>query len=341
MKLFIPIIGSISAGKSTFLKGFLGIDSLETGINVTTKFVCLIQNSTKTSFYHVLLSKKNNNIIITKDGEELNEANKIKNKIEELNKKYASTNANKNEIFYMLETPIKNINNPELLNNCIFMDIPGLNEANKNYIDEIFSIIKLENILFQILIFDATSFQSDKNTSIISQLDKKKCLQKTGNLYILNKIDNFSNTTPGGELNNIENFKFDFYQNFDKNSNKNVSLNIYENYFIPMNSILYNAETKFENDFCSWLTIELFSYLGSFSNEFSSFFEYLEKRLSNILAQNEIKEDAIENDCDKITDEEINKIKEGVDTLNDILTKTVKSENFIFGIKMEKSKQKR
>ena len=41
MKLFIPIIGSISAGKSTFLKGFLGIDELETGINTTTKFVCL------------------------------------------------------------------------------------------------------------------------------------------------------------------------------------------------------------------------------------------------------------------------------------------------------------
>ena len=57
MKLFIPIIGSISAGKSTFLKGFLGINELETGANVTTKFVCLIQNSPQTSFYHVILSK--------------------------------------------------------------------------------------------------------------------------------------------------------------------------------------------------------------------------------------------------------------------------------------------
>ena len=30
-KFFIPIIGNISFGKTTFLKGFLGIDFLETG----------------------------------------------------------------------------------------------------------------------------------------------------------------------------------------------------------------------------------------------------------------------------------------------------------------------
>ena len=144
----------------------------------------------------------------------------------------------------MLETPIKNIHNKDLLDNCIFMDIPGLNELNKDYIGEIFSIINLKNILFEILIFDATSFHSDKNLNIILELDKKKCLQKKGNLYILNKIDNFCNTTPGGDKTTIENFKSDFYQNFDKNSNKTAFLNIYENFFVPMNSILYSAESS-------------------------------------------------------------------------------------------------
>ncbi len=244
MKLFIPIIGSISAGKSTFLKGFLGINELETGVNVTTKFVCLIQNSPNTSFYHIIPSRQNDKVILTKDGAEIKELPRIKNKIEELNNKFANTQANRKELFYMLETPIKNIHNKDLLDNCIFMDIPGLNELNKDYIGEIFSIINLKNILFEILIFDATSFHSDKNLNIILELDKKKCLQKKGNLYILNKIDNFCNTTPGGDKTTIENFKSDFYQNFDKNSNKTVFLNIYENFFVPMNSILYSAESS-------------------------------------------------------------------------------------------------
>lgn len=178
MKLFIPIIGSISAGKSTFLKGFLGINELETGANVTTKFVCLIQNSPQTSFYHVILSKQNDNVILTKDGAEIKDLPKIKNKIEELNKKYAGAQANRNELFYMLETPIKNINNKDLLDNCIFMDIPGLNEVNKDYISEIFSIINMKNILFEILIFDATSFHSDKKLNIILELDKKNAFRK-------------------------------------------------------------------------------------------------------------------------------------------------------------------
>ena len=46
----------------------------------------------------------------------------------------------------MLETPIKYINNDQLLDKCIFMDIPGLNENNANYIDNIFSIINLNSI---------------------------------------------------------------------------------------------------------------------------------------------------------------------------------------------------
>jgi len=338
MKLFIPIIGSISAGKSTFLKGFLGIDELETGVNTTTKFVCLIQNSSQTSFYHVILKKQNDDVILSKDGEEIKDLNKIKIKIEELNKKFYNNKANINELFYMLETPIKNIKNTELLQNCIFMDIPGLNEADTDYIDNIFSIINLKNILFEIFIFDSTSFQSNKTLNIIKELEKKKCLQKEGNLYILNKIDNI---TPGGEDAIIKKFKYNFYENFDKNSKENVFINIYQNHFIPMNSILYNAETKFENDFLSWLIVELFYCLQNLNNEASSFFEYLEKRLNNILSQNGINENDIENESENITDSEMEKITDGIEELNEILTKTEKNPDFIFGIKIERAKTQR
>ena len=62
---YIPIIGEISAGKSTFLKSFLGIEVLQTGAVTTTKFVCLIKNSNKISFYHVI-PKKHNGIFLKK-----------------------------------------------------------------------------------------------------------------------------------------------------------------------------------------------------------------------------------------------------------------------------------
>ena len=340
MKLFIPIIGTISAGKSTFLKGFLGIDELETGVNTTTKFVCLIQNSSQTSFYHVILKKQNDDVILTKDGEEIKDLNKIKIKIEELNKKYYNNKANQNELFYMLETPIKNIKNTELLQNCIFMDIPGLNEQDTDYIDNIFSIITLKNILFEIFIFDSLSFESDETLNTIKDLEKKKCLQKEGNLYILNKIDNI---TPGGEDTIIKKFKYKFYDNFDKNSKNNVFINIYQNHFIPMNSILYNAETKIDNDFLSWLIVELFYYIHNSDNDTStsSFYEYLEKRLDNILSQNGINENDIENESENITDSEMEKITDGIEELSEILTKTEKNQNFIFGIKIEKPKTQR
>ena len=51
-KKFIPIIGTISAGKSRFLRALLGADVLQTRQTAMTKFVCLIKNSDHISFYH-------------------------------------------------------------------------------------------------------------------------------------------------------------------------------------------------------------------------------------------------------------------------------------------------
>ncbi len=95
-----------------------------------------------------------------------------------MSQKLANTNSNRNELFYMFGIPIKNIDNTNLLNNCIFMDIPGLNEVNKDYITEIFSIITLKNILFQIIIFKAKSFNSDDKSNIILDLVKKIAFRK-------------------------------------------------------------------------------------------------------------------------------------------------------------------
>jgi hypothetical protein len=127
-KLIIPIIGTISSGKSTFLDSFLGIELLQTGFLTTTKFVCIIKYCTKTSFYHVIPNRENY-IVFNKQGEEISDKNEIKMKIEKINdnfdKKKATT---KDDLFYRLETPIKNIKNIQLLENCYFMDIARLNE---------------------------------------------------------------------------------------------------------------------------------------------------------------------------------------------------------------------
>ena len=345
MSLFIPIIGSISSGKSTFLKGLLGINELETGATTTTKFICLIKNSSKTSFYHVILKKQGNNVSIQKEGETIENISEIKKKIEELNKRFDISPGNKNEIFYMLEAPIKNFNNKEVLDSCIFMDIPGLNEKKSTYLEDIFSIITLNNILFQIVIFDSQYIEQDNMINILKELDNKHCLKKEGNLFILNKIDC---VTTGGE-NIIDHFKQYFYRNFEKKNSSNIYIDIYKNHFIPMNSLLYLAETKVENDFFSWLVIELFYYMQTIQNmqtlneNLSSYFNYLEERLKNIISQNNLDSNKIESESNlvKKDDQHMDKITSSVNNLQELLSFVEKSPNFIFGIKIEKPKIKK
>ena len=146
-KKFIPIIGTISAGKSTFLKAFLGIDILQIGATTTTKFVCLNKHSDTTCFYHVV-PNLDKNIKFLKEGEEIKDLDEIKIKIESINENLSNKTITKNDLFYMLEIPIKNINNEPLLHNCYFMDIPGLNENNTSYINDIFNVITMDDILF-------------------------------------------------------------------------------------------------------------------------------------------------------------------------------------------------
>ena len=211
-KKFIPIIGAISSGKSTFLQGFLGSNVFQAGSTVTTKFVCIIKNSKESKFYHVIPNKKED-IEFIPDGEEIADEEKIKKKIEEIN--LSKKEAKKEEIFYMLEIPIKNISNDSLLEQCYFMDIPGLNEDKNEYIDIIFSLLTLDDIKFEIFIFDSTSIRSDNIVKIVKKLEEKKCLTKTNNLFILNKIDKMDNTKDKSKDDIIANFKQSFYSNFE------------------------------------------------------------------------------------------------------------------------------
>jgi len=320
---FIPIIGSISSGKSTFLNAFLGINNiLQSGPFVTTKFVTLIKNSKNLSFYHAIPKYHNDILSFIKDGEELKEETEIKKKIEEINENASKEKENKDNIFYILETPIKDFDNFPLFQNCYFMDIPGLNENNTGYIDIIFSLIKPEYCLFEIIVFDSTSIGSDKIVNILNTLQKKNALLKKNNLFILNKIDDFKNET---EENIIESFKKDFYEKFEDEKLKTkdkVKINIYENYLVPMNSLSYLAETLMVEDFQSFLIFELYNYL-EYNNktEFSTFFDFIKRKVESLT--NNL----------KIEDKEIKKIKgnnlEIIKNIIDIIKKLFQSNSNI------------
>ena len=149
------VIGMISSGKSTFLNSLLGITYLESKDDITTKFVTIIrynESLKEPKFYHLKLIKQEKlqkqeekekvNIInesnpkenediylFEKEGEESIGAENIVKKIEEINKEEKNNQEPQYEnLFYMLETNITNIENKEFLKTHDFYDIPGLNE---------------------------------------------------------------------------------------------------------------------------------------------------------------------------------------------------------------------
>ena len=329
---FIPIVGTISAGKTAFLRAFLGIDVLQTGSVTTTKFVCLIKNSTQISFYHVI-PKREKDLIFVKDGEETKSEEQIKQRIIEINTNLKEKKGAINDIFYMLEFPIKNIDNIPLLENCYFMDIPGLNEKDTNYINDIFSLITINEILLEIVIFDSTCIGSDNILNIFTELEKKKCLCKKNNIFILNKIDLCTGDSEGDI---VESFKKYFYETFEDEKDKNrfVNLNIYDNHFIPMNSILYRAETRLMEDFSSLLIFELFYYLENETLKGSSFFEYLQKKVSSMVDHEKID---VDKDMKKIDNNEFKNIAEEAVTILKNTSKNIKNATDIdLGLNLKK-----
>ena len=332
-KKFIPIIGTISAGKSTFLQGLLGTSVLQSGSSTTTKFVCLIQNSKETKFYHVI-PKKEKGITFIKTGDETLGEDKIKQKIQEINSNLAEKAGTKDEIFYMLEIPIKNFENVTLLEECYFMDVPGLNENKSSYIEIIFSLLTLDNIKFEIMVFDSTCIGSDNILNIIKRLDKKNCLKKKGNLFILNRIDE---VTQNGEDEIISSFKKYFYDNFEDDKKKDlIFININENKFIPMNSLLYLAETKMKEDFYSMLVYSFFNFIDpTRKGQFSSFYDFLlafkEFTINNLQAQGK----SINLDVKTVTKKEEEVIKKALEEIEKIKNKT--NSNCRLNIKLNKS----
>ena len=64
------------------------------------------------------------------------------------------------------------------------MDIPGLNEYKTTYIDDIFSLITIEDILFEIIVFYSEHIDSDNIVNIIKEIGEKKNALKNLEIYL-------------------------------------------------------------------------------------------------------------------------------------------------------------
>ena len=224
----MPTIGNISVGKSLFLNSMFGNDFCQVNNDITTKFILFIRhidNLKEPRLYELEPPNTYDFFYSYKDvftGEE-----NIKNKINQINDENKNS---KKAIFYMLEIEIKSIENKEFLNNVDFLDIPGLNESEEDYINLYFKYIK-DMIKFCLIIFSVENFNSEDSMKVINKLKKNLYVPIENFLIILNKIDISDDLEK-----TIKDFK-----NVILNSG---SFNIYKNTLVPVNSLKLKSEIK-------------------------------------------------------------------------------------------------
>ena len=200
-KYCVPIIGSISCGKSTFLNSLIYSDNfddnlLEEGLQTTTKFVCVIRHNPKLEspeFYHVILEKNKDRIFYKELGKRIKGKEKIKEEIKKINLNSKNEGDNNiNNLFYILEINIKFSKYTKFFEEYDLLDIPGLDEANTGYAEKIIDCLK-GNFKFCIYMFNSKYYKDINIMKIIKSINEKCNLTLNNLLIILNKIDEQTN----------------------------------------------------------------------------------------------------------------------------------------------------
>lgn len=222
-RVFIPIIGKISSGKSTFLNCLLGNDILHSGNGISTKFACIIRYadldepqlfSTKIKSMKSTLSNKirdyfsfDEDVLITSGKENVRmEIMKINEDLEhtELKEKeyeaYSEEEKSSkvNEFFYILKIRIPGLENLSNISEYVdFIDVPGLNETCTFFIEKIFP--KIFSCAYSLIfLLDSTKFENKDYFNILKQLtiliklfyeENSACPILKNSVYILNKWD--------------------------------------------------------------------------------------------------------------------------------------------------------
>ena len=296
-KFCVPIIGSISCGKSTFLNSLIynddfGDNLLEEGLQITTKFVCVIRHNPKLEnpeFYHVTLEKN----------KRIKGKKKIKEEIKKINLNSKDEGDNNiNNLFYILEINIKFSKYTKFFEEYDLLDIPGLDEANNtDYAEKIIDCLK-GNFKFCIYMFNSKYYKDINIMKIIKSINEKCNLTLTNSLIILNKIDEHTN-------------KEYIMREFSGNLVKNLGDIIYDdsNTILGLDSISFKKENlaesniynlinyykntlkdKDDNDALLKIIKEvLFETFNSQNNEFKVFNEFLKSKSEKMEAKEEKK----------------------------------------------------
>ena len=349
----------VSSGKSTFLNSLVGIDVLEVKDDVTTKFVCIIRhnpNLKEPIFYHLKLSHdlKTDDYIYNKDGEETIGSDKIKERISKINKDQLEKQPNYENLFYMLELKIININNNEFLKTYDFYDIPGLNEninekeesiikeekpnneiykkkgesfdpkimeKNMKYINKLFPYFK-KKIDFGIILIDTENYYYPSNICIIKSIYYIISKPIVNYMFILNKIDKSDNPNE-----TIKKCKAFYTNNIDSSI-----FRISDNFFQPLNSKQFKNKMLMKNNFEDYYLYFLNEYINinkNKNNQSISFSDFIYGKITEKYSE-EYKDEKIESLSENINDFQFSEIKKIYDK-----TKKASNINIDYGFDFE------
>ena len=82
----------------------------------------------------------------------------------------------------MLEFHIKNIENIKLLQSCYFINFLNL-DINDDSINKIFSSLDINNILFEIFIYDFNNFKFDYMRNLLKNILDKNYIKGKNNIF--------------------------------------------------------------------------------------------------------------------------------------------------------------
>jgi hypothetical protein len=154
----------------------------------------------------------------------------------------------------MLEIEIKTIKNKTFLNKVDFLDVPGLNESDIDYISLYFKYIK-DMIKYCLIIFSTENYNSKDVFEVINKIKNNIYVPMENFLLILNKIDKVDGK--------IEETLHDFKKVL---LNKEV-INFYDNTIIPVNSIKLKSEIQVETNFYHFINYYFIEYNNNINNE--------------------------------------------------------------------------
>ena len=321
-----PVIGMISSGKSSILNALFNINLLEANSDVTTKIVTMIRYSkyikNEPIFYKLSLEKDgNNNYKFFKEDIEIKGNEKIKQKIEELNKKLSQTIPKYEDIFYMLELGKVNSIDKEFLEHYVLADIPGVSENIKqNQKNEIninnSGFIQNEEKINKIYDFvnlnteeELINYNLEKEINYLTQIFKiiKNKMKNGIFIFSVDKFQLTENYKIIGKLRLIldkplENYlillnKMDISENIEEDIKSliakfikefpNGGFNYTRNIIVPCCSFQLENELNIDKAFTYFLYRQYINYIFG-SNKYANFIEFFKVFIKNNMFENNI-----------------------------------------------------